>query len=104
MTTVNAIVDATPNAVSGSQPATSTTTTRTANARLPTSDADTDAPDVRQTRGGVQRDAVADERRTRDPFGRGGQTGQPRQRIGGHGDEQTERRAQGGVGTQRETQ
>ncbi len=104
MTTVNAIVDATPKAVSGNQPATSTTATRTANAMFPAS---TPTPTRRTsgTRGsGVQRDAVADERRACDPLGCGGQAGEPRQWIGGHRDEQTERPAQRGVGAQRETQ
>src|SRR4051794_20730147 len=66
--------------------------------------ADPDASDIGQASCQVERRAVAHEGCAADPLRRRRQTGQPRQRIGRHRDEQPQRGTQCRVGAEGETQ
>src|ERR1700676_672526 len=65
---------------------------------------DADASDVRQAGSREQREAVNHQRGAADPLRSRRKTGQPRQRVGCHRDEQPDACAQGGVGAKGETQ
>ena len=98
------MVATTPSSVSGSQPATSTTVDEDREGDVSGQHDGADAADVGQAGEHVQRRPVGDQHRACDPLGGGRQAGQPRERVGGHGDQQTETGAQCRVGSEGETQ